>query len=629
MRFRIPAAFVLLAAFLGSGTALATASGPSISEFETGLTPGVQLWGITSGPDGNTWFTEENNNAVGRVTPGAVITEFSAGFPTGSPRGIVTGPDGNLWVAQAGGDGGIARVTKAGDVTEFPVPTAGDPNDIAVGADGNLWYVDPTANVIGRITPTGSITEFTDGLSDDAEPTSIVKGPDSRLWFTEQATGKIGAITTAGVITEFSSNLSGSDEPADIVAGPDGKLWFTLTADPGGIGRISTTGDVMKFSAGLTMNSKPLGIAAGPDGALWFTESAAPGRIGRVTTSGEITEYSSGLVAITNPWFIAAGPDGNMWFTGNNSPGRVARITLPPLVKELAADQIGITSARLRGRVRPNSQATSYHFEYGPTADYGMATQTAYAGSSYDLMQVLATVDGLAPAAKYHYRVVAENDAGVTIGPDRVFATASLPPTETAPPVAPPPAKPEPEFAKTIVAEGEDVRFKTPGGTWHDLPDGAELPVGVALDARRGSVNLQSAGCRGGVQTGTFGGGVFSVRQPRSGCGRVDVYLRGGSFKRCARLPGRASARRASASKTRRVRRLWGRDSGGKFRSHGRHSHATVRGTRWLTEDRCDGTLTRVTNGAVVVRDYKRRRNVLVRAGHSYLAKARARAHRR
>ena len=629
MRFRIPMAIVLAAAFLGSGTALATASGPSISEFETGLTPGVQLWGITSGPDGNTWFTEENNNAVGRVTPGAVITEFTSGFPTGSPRGIVTGPDGNLWVAQAGGDGGIARVTKAGEVTEFPVPTAGDPNDIAVGPDGNLWYVDPAANVIGRITPTGSITEFTDGLSDGAEPTSIVKGPDNRLWFTEEETGKIGAITSAGVITEFSSSLSGSDEPADIVAGPDGKLWFTLTADPGGIGRISTTGDVMKFSAGLTMNSKPLGIAAGPDGALWFTESAAPGRIGRVTTSGEITEYSSGLVAITNPWFIAAGPDGNMWFTGNNSPGRVARITLPPLVKELAADQVGIASARLRGRVRPNSQATSYHFEYGPTADYGMATQTAYAGSSYDLMQVLATVGDLAPATQYHYRVVAENDAGVTTGPDRVFATAPLPAADSPVPPAHPEPEAKPEFAKTIVADGDDVRFKTPGGTWQDLPDGAELPVGVALDARSGSVNLQSAGCRGGVQTGTFGGGVFSVRQPRSGCGRVDVYLRGGSFKRCARLPRRASARRASASRTRRVRRLWGRDSGGKFRSHGRHSHATVRGTRWLTEDRCDGTLTRVTNGAVVVRDYRRHRNVLVRAGHSYLAKAKARARRR
>ena len=122
---------------------------------------------------------------------------------------------------------------------------------------------------------------------------------------------------------------------------------------------------------------------------------------------------------------------------------------------------------------------------------------------------------------------------------------------------------------------------------------------------------------------------MFAVRQPHSGCGRVDVYLRGGSFKRCARPARRGGARRASASKTRRVRRLWGRDSGGKYRSHGRHSHATVRGTRWLTEDRCDGTFTRVTHGTVLVRDYKRHRSVLVRAGHSYLAKARARARRR
>ena len=81
----------------------------------------------------------------------------------------------------------------------------------------------------------------------------------------------------------------------------------------------------------------------------------------------------------------------------------------------------------------------------------------------------------------------------------------------------------------------------------------------------------------------------------------------------------------ASASRVRRVRKLWGRDSGGRFRTHGRHSQATVRGTRWLTVDRCDGTLTRVTKGAVAVRDFRRHRTVVVRAGHAYLA----RAHRR
>jgi virginiamycin B lyase len=631
-------AMALCAAVLGPGAAVATASGPVISEFETGLTVGVGLWGITAGPDGNLWFTEETHNAVGRITPGAVITEFTAGFPTGSPRGIVTGPDGNLWVAMAGGDGAIARVTKAGEVTEFPVPTAGDPNDIAVGPDNNLWYVDSGAHLIGRITPNGSVTEFTDGLTALSEPTAITKGPDGALWFTEAATGRIGRITTGGVITEFTSGLSGSGVPKDIVTGPDGNLWFTLNADPGSIGRITPEGDVVEFSDGLTMNSGPLGIAAGPDGALWFTESVMPGRIGRITTTGDITEYSTGLLSILNPWFIAAGPDGNMWFTGNNIPGQVGRITLPPLVRDVAADQITTTSARLRAKVRPNSQATQYHFEYGRTEAYGEKTSTAYAGSSYDLGVVTATVDGLAPGTQYHYRVVASNDAGTTMGADRVLTTAALP-VEAAIEEPAPPAKtePEPEFGKSVVVEPEGtVRVKTPGGEWESLPSDAELPVGATLDTRRGHVALTSTGCRGGTQTGTFGGGIFSVRQPRAGCGRVDVYLRGGNFRQC-RLPatrhrGARSGLTAAASGSKRVRRLWGRDHGGRFRSHGRHSHATVRGTRWMTVDRCDGTLTRVSQGAVAVRDLVRHRTVLLRAGHSYLAESRSalrRQHRR
>jgi streptogramin lyase len=625
VRGGITTAMALCAAVLGAGAPTAAATGPAISEFETGLSSGVGLWGITAGPDGNLWFTEETHNAVGRVTPGAVITEFTAGFPTGSPRGIVTGPDGNLWVAMAGGNGAIARVTKTGEVTEFDVPTAGDPEDIVVGPDNNLWYVDSGAHLIGRITPTGSITEFTAGLSGMSAPTAITKGPDGAMWFTESAAGKIGRITTAGVITEFSSGLSGSSEPNDIVVGPDKNLWFTLNADPGGIGRITPTGDITEFSDGLTMNSGPRGIAAGPDGALWFTESKSPGRIGRITTEGDIVEYSSGLLSILNPWYIAAGPDGNMWFTGNNIPGQVGRITLPPLVRDLTADQVTTASARLRGKVRPNSQATQYQFEYGPTSAYGSATPSVYAGSSYDLLTVTAAVDGLSPGTQYHFRLVASNDAGTTLGPDRTFVTEALPAAATNEP-PPPEPKAEPDFAESVVVEPEGtVRVKTPGGAWEPLPSDAELPVGATIDTRRGQVALSSRDCRGATQTGTFGGGVFSVRQPRSGCGRVDVYLRGGNFKSCPR-PGarnRRASETASAARSRRVRKLWARDHGGRFRSHGRHSHATVRGTRWLTSDRCDGTLTRVTNGSVAVRDFARRRTVVVRAGRSHLAKSR------
>jgi hypothetical protein len=42
-----------------------------------------------------------------------------------------------------------------------------------------------------------------------------------------------------------------------------------------------------------------------------------------------------------------------------------------------------------------------------------------------------------------------------------------------------------------------------------------------------------------------------------------------------------------------------------------------------MVADRCDGTLTKVTEGAVAVRDRVRHKTVLVKAGHSYLARAR------
>jgi ferric-dicitrate binding protein FerR (iron transport regulator) len=67
------------------------------------------------------------------------------------------------------------------------------------------------------------------------------------------------------------------------------------------------------------------------------------------------------------------------------------------------------------------------------------------------------------------------------------------------------------------------------------------------------------------------------------------------------------------------VRRLWG-DGSGSFRSRGRYSSATVRGTVWLTEDYCNGTLIKVQEGAVTVRDLVKNKTVTVTAGKSYFA---------
>jgi hypothetical protein len=146
--------------------------------------------------------------------------------------------------------------------------------------------------------------------------------------------------------------------------------------------------------------------------------------------------------------------------------------------------------------------------------------------------------------------------------------------------------------------------------------------VASFIDARRGTTRLTSARTRreDQIQDGLFSKGVFQVLQSRRvrSRGLTNLRLKGGSFKRC-RQRGRAGA--DAALSRRAIRRLRGNASG-RFRTTGRNSSATVRGTIWEVIDRCDGTLTKVKRGRVVVRDFRRKKTVIVRAGKSYLARS-------
>src|SRR6266571_1442919 len=94
--------------------------------------------GITAGPDGNLWFTENGSNQIGRLSPSGTITEFPVPTASSSPAGIAAGPDGNLWFTENGSDQ-IGRISPSGTITEFRVPTAGSQaSGIAAGPSGNL-----------------------------------------------------------------------------------------------------------------------------------------------------------------------------------------------------------------------------------------------------------------------------------------------------------------------------------------------------------------------------------------------------------------------------------------------------------------------------------------------------------
>jgi hypothetical protein len=160
----------------------------------------------------------------------------------------------------------------------------------------------------------------------------------------------------------------------------------------------------------------------------------------------------------------------------------------------------------------------------------------------------------------------------------------------------------------------------------------ANIPVGSQLDTSKGRVALTSAADTGGVkvQSSDFYQGIFQVKQtvPKKKPTKpkaliTDLVMKGQIARsQCAPLKG---ARSAAANKKKGPKavlgKLWGSGKG-KFRTNGKYSSATVRGTIWLVQDRCEGTLTKVTRGTVQVRDFKRKKTITVKAGHSYLARA-------
>ena len=180
----------------------------------------------------------------------------------------------------------------------------------------------------------------------------------------------------------------------------------------------------------------------------------------------------------------------------------------------------------------------------------------------------------------------------------------------------------------SVVPVSGAVLVRAPGAkAFLPFAGGVQVPVGATVDTRLGSVRLTSAvDAQGRSQTGLFSGGVFVVRQKRAKRPYTDLVLTGGDFSSCKAGANRRRARTATAARApRSMRRLWGKDRGGRFRTRGKHAVATVRGTEWLTEDSCAGTRVSVKEGAVDLEPRHGGRTKRVRAGSSRLVRPPAR----
>ena len=177
--------------------------------------------------------------------------------------------------------------------------------------------------------------------------------------------------------------------------------------------------------------------------------------------------------------------------------------------------------------------------------------------------------------------------ATCSMGPSAVAgAVTDQAPTQLPPPVA----------GKTVNAQvmAGTVRYRLPGtSAFVALADPQQLPIGTTFDTTAGRVTLTSASdTKGATQHAWFYEGTFTLGQT-TGSQPVTTLTLAGALPDCTN-----GARAAATTRKRKSRHLWG-DGKGRFRTGGRFASATVRGTRWVVSDRCDGTLTRVVQGSV------------------------------
>jgi hypothetical protein len=201
------------------------------------------------------------------------------------------------------------------------------------------------------------------------------------------------------------------------------------------------------------------------------------------------------------------------------------------------------------------------------------------------------------------------------------------------------PALPPPQFGRSVdigLVSGVVIVKPVAASSFRLGTQDRNIPVGSAIDTRHGAVDLRSARpprtalgaaeATRPVQDAQFSKGQFKILQRTSqrGLTVLDLVTTAKIRRQCTLGSAANSSGRRLSSRV--LQTLHARDHGGRFRTRGRYSAGTVRGTAWDTIERCDGTLTVVHRGIVAVHDFALGKTISIHAGHRYLARATVRS---
>ena len=269
-----------------------------------------------------------------------------------------------------------------------------------------------------------------------------------------------------------------------------------------------------------------------------------------------------------------------------NKPPQAAFAITPPSVS--GSLQVGVDGS---GSSDPDGTIASYAWSFG---DGGSATG-ATASHTY-----------LAAGTFTITLTVTDNSGAKGTATQQV--TVPIPPPPA--PQLPPPVKGVSvnvlPFLGTVLVNGKP------------LVAGQQIPFGATIDTTHGTILIQDIGPTGELEAAYFAGAIFKLT--KTAAGLTELVLQGGDFSVCTAKAKRHTAAAGQPPKKKTVvRSLWGNGKG-QFVTKGKYAAATVRGTIWNTQDRCDGTFVQVQRGIVAVQDLVHNKTINVTAGHSFLA---------
>ena len=361
--------------------------------------------------------------------------------------------------------------TTAGALTSSPlieVPIAlGGPNTWTIGPEtaltgnvsgatdtldikllqGTILSLAGASNEVGAVTITGENFPGEDGGvvlgQGDGRPGDL-NGTDGHTVTVTggglAGSGSVGPLTmTGGGVSAGDSCSGGSCPSGNLNLAVHGALSLhsgssvLSTLVPGSTGttspHITATGPASLGSSMLELFACNLS-----SGTSYTLVDAAGGLSGTFSSSenfgtpvtisnGAIVQASPTTDSSSNP-LCFSGPYLRINYTAHTV---TATVVLPPTVTTGTASGITETTATVSGSVNPNgSKVSDCHFEYGTTTAYGSTvpcSQTVGAGTA--AVAVSAQFSGLTPNAVYHFRLVATNAVGKSIGADATFSVLS------------------------------------------------------------------------------------------------------------------------------------------------------------------------------------------------------------